>query len=85
MICGHNICRECLIKYSATDHPKSSVRCEICNIETKVFLMAVSIPNRAMSKLLHDVEKHLGFKLMSGKKLAAAKKRGSLDQSINAI
>lgn len=52
LVCGHNICKTCLQRYSATEHPKSCVRCEICNIETKCLLMNVSIPNRAMCQLL---------------------------------
>ena len=81
MVCGHNICRDCLNKYSATEHPKSSVRCDICNIETKVFLMSVSIPNRAICLLLHSVETRLGRKLNvdseadnKGKVIEASKK-----------
>ena len=66
MICGHNICRGCILKYSEMEHPKSAIRCEICKIETKVLLMTVSIPNRAMCLLLAEVETYLGHKLNSG-------------------
>ena len=65
LVCGHNICRICLTRYSATDHPKSCVRCEICKIETKVLLMNVSIPNRAICSLLNDAEAKLGRRLCS--------------------
>ena len=73
MVCGHNICRTCLMKYSATEHPKSSVRCEICNIETKVLMMSVSIPNRALCQILAEVEQGLGRKLYSGNASAMMK------------
>ena len=81
MVCGHNICRNCLMKYSATEHPKSSVRCEICNIETKVLMMSVSIPNRALCQILHEVEQGLGRKLYSGN-AAAMMKAQLLDLSL---
>jgi len=66
MVCGHNLCRSCLTRYSATDHPRSSVRCEICNLETKVLNMAVSIPNRAICKILLEAEEAFGRKFYSG-------------------
>lgn len=66
LLCGHNICRSCLNKYSSSEHPKSSVRCEVCQIETKVVLLTISIPNRAICQILIDVQIVLGRKFYSG-------------------
>ena len=66
LLCGHNICRSCLNKYSSSEHPKSSVRCEVCQIETKVVLLSISIPNRAVCQILIDVQVVLGRKFYSG-------------------
>ena len=52
LICGHNICKTCLNKYSSTEHPRSSIRCDVCLLETKVVLLSVSIPNRAVCDIL---------------------------------
>ena len=52
MICGHNICRTCINKYSRTDHPRSSIRCEVCAIETKIIMLTVSIPHQAICSIL---------------------------------
>ena len=54
MICGHNICKTCLNRYSSTEHPRSSIRCDVCLLETKVVMLTVSIPNRAISQILLD-------------------------------
>ena len=66
LLCGHNICRSCLNKYSSSEHPKSSVRCEVCQIETKVVLLTISIPNRAICQILIDTQIVLGRKFYSG-------------------
>lgn len=47
LLCGHNICKTCLAVYSATDHPRSAIRCEECTIETKINHLVISMPNRA--------------------------------------
>ena len=54
LVCGHNICRECLNQYSYTDNTESSIRCDVCAIETKVVLLSVSIANRAISSIMLD-------------------------------
>ena len=64
--CGHNICNNCLNKYSSTDHPKSSIKCEGCDVETKVVHMVTSTPNRAVCQILLDAESVLGRRLYSG-------------------
>ena len=48
LLCGHNICQTCMQAYSKTDHPRSSIRCEVCSIETKVSHLTISLPNRAI-------------------------------------
>lgn len=55
LLCGHNICHSCLTLYSKTDHPRSSVRCEVCSIETKVAHLSISLPNRAICTDLIDL------------------------------
>lgn len=54
--CGHNICKSCLSMHSKSDHPRSSVRCEVCKIETKVASLVISLPNRAVCEDLTDVK-----------------------------
>ena len=65
LICGHNICRSCLNRNSSQDHPKSSVRCDVCEIVTKVVQLVVSIPNREVSELLLKIQKIFGRKFHS--------------------
>ena len=56
LLCGHNICSACLSQYSKTDHPRSSIRCEVCSIETKVTNLAISLPNRAICDEMLDIK-----------------------------
>ena len=56
LLCGHNICQQCLQQFSKTDHPRSSVRCEVCCIETKVNHLSISLPNRAVSEVLTEIK-----------------------------
>ena len=60
LLCGHNICRTCLSSYSSTNHPKSSIRCEVCNLETKVLHLTMSKPNIAISEVIISVQQYLG-------------------------
>ena len=55
LLCGHNICSSCLTLYSKTDHPRSSVRCEVCSIETKVAHLSISLPNRSICEDLTEI------------------------------
>ena len=52
LICGHNICRTCLNSYSSTNHPKSSIRCEVCNLETKVLNLTLSKPHIQIAEVV---------------------------------
>jgi len=64
LLCGHNICSQCLTLYSKTDHPRSSVRCEVCSIETKVAHLSISLPNRSICEDLIEIRQSLDY-LMS--------------------
>lgn len=59
LLCGHNICDRCLQRYSKTDHPRSSVRCEVCSIETKVQHLAISLPNRAICEDMTEIKERV--------------------------
>ena len=59
LLCGHNICRTCLNSYSSTNHPKSSIRCEVCNLETKVLHLTMSKPNIEISRVIISIQEFL--------------------------
>jgi hypothetical protein len=44
MMCGHNLCNECISKHSESYY-KNSVKCEACFIETKVKNLEKSMPH----------------------------------------
>lgn len=60
LICGHNICRTCLNSYSSTNHPKSSIRCEVCNLETKVLNLTLSKPHIQIAEVIIQVQEFMG-------------------------
>ena len=60
LICGHNICRTCLNSYSSTNHPKSSIRCEVCNLETKVLNLTLSKPHIQIAEVVIQVQEFIG-------------------------
>jgi hypothetical protein len=44
MVCGHNLCTDCISKYSES-YFKNAVKCEACFIETKVTNLEKSMPH----------------------------------------
>ena len=82
MICGHNICKQCLNKYSSTEHPRSSIRCDVCMLETKVVMLTISVPNRSICEILIECQVVLGRKFFSGTyRMAEAKEKEALQQA----
>jgi hypothetical protein len=45
LMCGHNICKECIRKHSNMAHYRSLIRCEVCFQDTLVGQVIDSIPN----------------------------------------
>ena len=82
MLCGHAICRQCLERYSSSKHPKSSIRCEVCNLETKVHFLVYSIPQRQVSeiylKIVNTVAREFGSSM--GHKLLQIRQKDSTEQ-----
>ena len=83
LVCGHNICRECLNQYSYTDNTESSIRCDVCAIETKVVLLSVSIANRAISSIMLDAQSTLGRRFYSGLKTKCTETDVKYDATFN--
>ena len=58
LLCGHTICRDCLAKYSSINHPKSSIRCDVGKVETKINYLILPLPARNVSEVfLHLISK----------------------------